>query len=186
MKTVWISIRMLAALSVLTGLIYPLLMTGMAQVLFSRQANGSIIRENGGTVGSTLIGQAFTSDKYFWPRPSAVGYNPLPSGGTNLGPTSSALRDSIVARANHFGAPVVAVPTDLLEASGSGLDPHISPEAARFQIDRILKARGMASTRRSDLEALVRSHVEPPQLGFLGEPRVNVLQLNLALDSLIP
>jgi potassium-transporting ATPase KdpC subunit len=186
MKTVWISIRMLAVLSVLTGLIYPLLMTGMAQTLLPHQANGSMIIENGGTVGSALIGQVFTSDKYFWGRPSAVGYNPLPSSGTNLGPTSAALRDSIDARAARLGSPVVTVPSDLLASSGSGLDPHISPGAAFYQIDRILIARGQDITARTRLETLIRRHTEPPQFGFLGEPRVNVLQLNLALDSLIP
>jgi K+-transporting ATPase ATPase C chain len=186
MKTVWISIRMLAVLSVLTGLIYPLLMTGMAQALFPHQANGSMIDQHGQPLGSALIGQAFTSDKYFWGRPSAVGYNPLPSSGTNLGPTSAALRDSIDARATRLGSPVVAVPSDLLVASGSGLDPHVSPGAAFYQIDRILIARGQDITARTQLEVLIRRHTEPPQFGFLGEPRVNVLQLNLALDSLIP
>ena len=186
MKTVWISIRMLAVLSILTGLVYPLLMTGMAQALFPHQANGSMISENGNTVGSELIGQAFTSDKYFWPRPSAVDYNPLPSSGTNLGPTSAALRDSIDARAAGFRAPVTIVPPDLLQASGSGLDPDISPEAALFQVDRILEARGRTLTGHADLVVLVVSHTEQPQLGFLGEARVNVLELNLALDSLMP
>jgi potassium-transporting ATPase KdpC subunit len=186
MKTVWISIRMLALLSVLTGLIYPLLMTGVAQTLFPHKANGSMIDQHGQPLGSALIGQAFTSDKYFWPRPSAVGYNPLPSGGTNLGPTSAALRDSVMARAARFGEPIAAVPSDLLETSGSGLDPHISPEAALFQIRRILEARGWGLTGHSDLETLVRCHTEAPQFGFLGELRVNVLELNLALDSLIP
>jgi len=185
MKTVWISIRMLATLSVLTGLIYPLMMTGVAQWFFPHQANGSMIMEHDSTVGSALVGQAFNSDRYFWPRPSAVGYKPLPSGGTNLGPTAASLRDSVAARAARFGTPVAQVPSDLLEASGSGLDPHISPEAALFQIDRILEARAQAVTKRSDLETLVRSHTESPQFGLLGEPRVNVLELNLALDSLI-
>lgn len=186
MKTVWISIRMLAVLSVLTGLIYPLVMTRVAQTLFPHRANGSMIIKYDSTLGSALIGQAFTSDKYFWPRPSAVGYNPLPSSGSNLGPTAASLRDSVVARAARFGVPIAAVPSDLLEASGSGLDPHVSPEGALFQIDRILAARGHPLTERAELEVLVRSHTEPPQLGFLGEPRVNVLGLNLALDSLMP
>ncbi|MCX6834970.1 MAG: potassium-transporting ATPase subunit KdpC [candidate division Zixibacteria bacterium] len=185
MKTVWISIRVFAVLSILTGLIYPLMMTGVAQVLFPHQAKGSLIIEHGLTSGSALIGQAFTSNKYFWPRPSAVAYNPLPSGGTNLGPTAVSLRDSVVARAARFGAPIIAVPSDLLEASGSGLDPHISPEAALFQIDRILDARGRTLAGHSDLANLVVSHTEPPQFGLLGEPRVNVLELNLALDSLM-
>ena len=186
MKTVWISIRMLAVLSVLTGLVYPLVMTGIAQALFPRAANGSLIIQNGKPVGSSLIGQTFTSDKYFWPRPSAVGYNPLPSSGTNLGPTSAVLRDSVDARAARFGSSVAVIPSDLLAASGSGLDPHISAGAARIQIGRILTARGRDLTARAGLETLIDRHTEAPQMGLLGEPRVNVLQLNLALDSLLP
>ena len=184
MKTIWQSIRMLAVLSVLTGLVYPLVMTGLAQKLFPGKANGSIIRQNNVPVGSELVGQPFSSDKYFWPRPSAVSYNPLPSAGTNLGPTSSVLRDSILARAERFGAPVEVVPSDLLQASGSGLDPHISTEAARFQVERIVQARNLDQSSRTALLSLIEERIENPTLGIFGMPRVNVLRLNLALDSL--
>ena len=185
MKTVWQSIRMLAVLSVLTGLVYPLAMTGIAQALFWREANGSLVVVNDAAIGSELVGQPFTSVRYFWPRPSALGYNPLLSAGTNLGPASKVLRDSVAARAARLGAPVATVPSDLLLASGSGLDPHISPEAAEFQVARVLSARGMPVSRRNELQTLIQTHTELPQFGIFGEPRVNVLLLNLALDSLM-
>ncbi len=176
--------RMLAILSVITGLIYPLVMTGVAQIFFSDKANGSLIRLNGRIVGSELVGQSFTSDRYFWPRPSAVSYNPVPSAGTNLGPISGELRDSLEARASRFGASVAAVPSDLLEASGSGLDPHISPEAARYQVDKIIKMRNLDLKTKTSLFNMIDKYIEFPTLGLLGEPRVNVLKLNIALDSL--
>lgn len=186
MRTVWQSVRVLFVLSVLTGFVYPVAMTIITGVLFPNKADGSLLLREGRQIGSDLVGQQFTADRYFWSRPSAVGYNPLPSSGTNLGPTSRVLRDSIAARAARFGVPVPDVPADLLEASGSGLDPHISPEAAMFQIDRVLAARGGDSTRHDDLVRLVETHLEGPQFGLFGERRVNVLRLNLALDSLIP
>lgn len=186
MKTMLTSIRVLLVLTFLTGIIYPLVITGVSQMLFPIRANGSMIEVQGRTVGSRLIGQPFVSDRYFWPRPSAVGYDPMPSGGSNFGPTSSALRDSVIARAARLNAPVGSVPADLLLASGSGLDPEISPEAALFQVDRVSKARGADAAGRAKIEALVRGHVQMLQLGLLGEPRVNVLELNLALDSLLP
>lgn len=185
MKTIWISVRMLVVLSILTGLIYPFLMTGLAQAFFSSNANGSMIVANGKTIGSTLVGQNFTSDKYFWSRPSAVAYNPLPSSGTNQGPTNAILKDSVVARANRLGGSPASLPPDLLLSSGSGLDPHISPEAALFQIDRVTAARGGNRADRDRIEALVKSHIELPQFNLFGEERVNVLKLNLALDSLL-
>jgi K+-transporting ATPase ATPase C chain len=186
MKTALTSFRVLFVLTVLTGIVYPLMITGVSQVVFPAKANGSMITVEGRTVGSRLIGQTFASDRYFWPRPSAVGYNPMPSGGSNLGPTSASLRDSVVARAAIFGRPVSTVPPDLLLASGSGLDPEISPEAALFQVERVWKAREAGVTGRARIEALVREGVRAPQLGLLGEPRINVLELNLALDSLLP
>jgi len=188
MNSLLVSLRMLLVLTVLTGVIYPLAITGLAQLFFPRQANGSVIEYAGGAVGSDLVGQNFTSDRYFWPRPSAVDYNPLPSGGSNLGPTSIALQDKITERKARlvFAGSSPDAPPDLLLASGSGLDPHISPEAAFYQIDRVLNARGgLSEPRRQALEVLVQSHTEGPQWGLFGEPRVNVLRLNLALDSLL-
>ncbi len=186
MKTMLTSIRVLLVLTFLTGIIYPLVITGVSQMVLPVKANGSMIEVEGRTVGSRLIGQPFASDRYFWPHPLADGYDPMPSGGSNLGPTSSALRDSVLARAARFNAPVGSVPADLLLSSGSGLDPEISPEAALFQVDRVWKERRAGATSRAKIEALVRTHVQMLQLGLLGEQRVNVLELNLALDSLLP
>ncbi len=185
MKTIWISIRMLVVLTVLTGVVYPFLMTGLAQAFLSHEANGSMIVANGKTIGSALIGQNFTSENYFWSRPSAIGYNPLPSSGTNQSPTNAAWRDSVSARASRLGGAASSLPADLLLSSGSGLDPHISPEAAIFQIDRVAAARGASQADRNRIEALVKSHIELPQFNLFGEERVNVLTLNLALDSLL-
>lgn len=186
MKTVMTSIRVLLVLTVLTGIIYPLMITGVSQVVFPDRANGSMIDVGGRTIGSHLVGQAFASDRYFWPRPSAIGYNPMPSGGSNLGPTSTTLRDSVEKRAAKIGVPIKSIPADLLLASGSGLDPDISPEAALFQIDRVVKARKLTEAELPGIVSLVQSHIKYPQFGLLGEPRVNVLELNLALDSLLP
>ena len=186
MKTMWQSMRVLLVLSVLTGIVYPLVITALSQAFFRAKADGSIIRVNGAARGSELVGQEFISDRYFWSRPSATDYDPLPSAGTNLGPTSAALLDSVEARAARFGKPVDSIPAELLLASGSGLDPDLSPEAAMFQADRVIRARGLPASDRARIDSLVRAHIELRQLGFLGEPRVNVLKLNLALDSLVP
>ena len=169
-----------------TGIIYPLAITGMAQMIFPFQANGSLVMVDNEVVGSVLIGQAFNAPQYFWPRPSAVGYNPLPSSGSNLGPTSRVLSEQIQQREQElrslYNLPADAnLPADLLYASGSGLDPHISPAAARLQIGRVAQARGLTEEQ---LAALVVQFIEPAQFGVLGEPRVNVLLLNLALDAL--
>lgn len=172
------SLRMLIALTILTGIAYPLLVTGLGQTLFPRQAGGSLIDVGGRVVGSALVAQKFEKGIYFQSRPSAVDYNPLPSGGSNLAPTSKKLKDQVAAGRAKWGE---GVPQDLLFASGSGLDPHVSPEAALYQIPRVAKARGLAE---DELRRLVENHIEPVQLGFLGEPRVNVLMLNLALDRL--
>jgi potassium-transporting ATPase KdpC subunit len=178
MKTILQSLRIYIVLTLLTGILYPLAMTGVAQLLFPKQANGSRIIENGKLVGSDLIAQKFESRKYFWPRPSSADYATVPSGASNKGPTNADLKKSIEERREKLGTDA---PVDLLTASGSGLDPHISPEAARMQISRVAAARSMSLQQVS---ALVDQTIEQPQLGFLGEPRVNVVRLNRALDQL--
>jgi K+-transporting ATPase ATPase C chain len=178
MKTIIQSLRIYIVLTLLTGILYPLAMTGIAQLLFPRQANGSKIIENGKFIGSDLLAQKFESPRYFWPRPSAADYATVASGASNKGPTSADLKKSIDERQAKFGN---KAPVDLLTASGSGLDPHISPEAARSQIQRVADARKMSIQQ---ISVLVDQATEQPQFGFLGEPRVNVLRLNQALDQI--
>ena len=180
------AVMMLVIFTVITGIVYPLAVTLAAQAVFPAQANGSLVTVDGQTVGSSLIGQANTDPRYFWSRPSAVSYNPLPSSGSNLGPTSQTLADAVAQREADFRAANnvpegVAVPPDMLFASGSGLDPHISPESARLQVARVAEARGVDAGAVAEL---VEQSIETPQLGILGEARVNVLLLNIALDKL--
>jgi potassium-transporting ATPase KdpC subunit len=188
-RNLLIAIWMTLATTVLLGIVYPLVVTGLAQLLYPRQANGELIRQPDGTVvGSSLLGQPFTSPGYFHSRPSAAGpagYDPMASGGSNLGPTNKALIDRVSGSvqslsAENAGAPV---PVDLATASGSGLDPHISPASAEFQVPRVARERGM---KENEVRALVAKHTEQRQLGFLGEPRVNVLELNLELKAAHP
>lgn len=192
-KQVVTAVRMLLILTFLTGVLYPISMTLLAQLLFSDPANGSLLMVNDQVVGSAQIGQSTEAMNYFWSRPSAVAYmqgssgmEPVASGATNLGSTSAALAQDVALREAAFRqvhqlSPDTAVPVEMLFASGSGLDPHISPEAAQLQVERVAQARGLSSAQVAEL---VEAHVEEPQLGFLGQPRVNVLLLNLALDEL--
>ena len=175
-------------LTLLTGIAYPLVVTGVAQSLFPAQAGGSLIQRDGKPVGSSLIGQNFSDPKHFWGRPSAtspMAYNAANSSGSNLGPLNPALTDAVKGRVEALRAAdpgnTAAVPVDLVTASSSGLDPHISPAAARYQVARVAKARGLAADR---VQGLVDQQTETPLIPFLGESQVNVLQLNLALEAL--
>ncbi|HKT25405.1 MAG TPA: potassium-transporting ATPase subunit KdpC [Terriglobales bacterium] len=186
-KNLITSIRMTVVTTILLGIIYPLVVTAVAQGLFHDQANGQLIYQNGTIVGSRIIGQPFLSENYFHSRPSAAGsgYDAANSGASNLAPTNHALIDRVNSSVAQYQSenPGQLVPIDLVTTSGSGLDPHITPAAAEFQIPRLAKARGLSE---SQLHSLVARHTEGRQFGFLGEPRVNVLELNLELDSIAP
>lgn len=192
MNSVWNNLRMFLWLTILTGIIYPLVITGIAQLTMKKKADGGIIYSQGKPIGAALISQKFVGEKYFWPRPSSQDYNPLPSGGSNLGPTSAALKKAVeerkaaILKASGTGTTNAAkIPSELLFASGSGLDPHISPAAAEFQIDRIIKARNMdPKNGKEALKKLIKYMTEDRQFGILGEPRINVLMLNMALDRM--
>jgi K+-transporting ATPase ATPase C chain len=183
-KNLLISIWMTIATTILLGIIYPLVVTALAQVLFKDKANGQLISPNGNIIGSRIIGQAFTGPAYFHSRPSAAGngYDAANSSASNLGPTNKSLIERVQAdvAANHADHAQQAVPVDLVTTSGSGLDPHISPAAADFQVERVARERGI---RADELRQVVLKHTEGRQLGFLGEARVNVLELNLELDQ---
>jgi len=188
-KNLTIAILFTLVTTVIFGLIYPLAVTGIAQVLFPAKANGQLIEKDGKIVGSRIIGQAFTGPGYFHSRPSAAGmgngYDPTSSGGSNFGPTNKMLVDRVSGSVKSLQAenPSTPVPVDLVTTSGSGLDPDISPAAADFQVPQVAKERGMSE---ADLRAVVARHVEARQWGFLGEAHVNVLELNLDLDSVHP
>lgn len=182
------AVSLFVLLSIITGIVYPLVVTGFAKALFPSAASGSLLEKDGKTIGSTLIGQNFTRPQYFWGRPSATGpypNNAAASGGSNLGPLNPALADAVKARIAALKAAdpanSKAIPVDLVTASASGLDPHISPAAAEYQIERVAKARHLAPKQ---IRQLVIQNTEGRQLGIFGEPRVNVLALNLALDAL--
>jgi len=186
-KNLLISILMTIATTVLLGIIYPLVVTGLAQLFFKDKANGQLIVQNGKVVGSRIIGQAFVGPSYFHSRPSAAGsgYDAANSNGSQLGPTNQHLIDRVktAVASNQADNPSQPVPVDLVTASASGLDPDISPASAEFQVPRIARERGLSE---ADVRALVRAHTQFPQLGVLGESRVNVLELNLSLDAWVP
>jgi K+-transporting ATPase ATPase C chain len=186
-KNLIVAVLMTVVTTVLFGVVFPLVITGLAQVLFPKQANGQLLTRNGAVVGSRLIGQSFSSPGYFHSRPSVAGtgYDAGNSGGSNLGPTNQSLVARVQGDADRLQKekPAAPIPMDLLTTSGSGLDPHISPEAAEFQVPRIASERGLSE---DIVREAIRQHTENRQFGFLGEARVNVLELNLTLDELSP
>jgi K+-transporting ATPase ATPase C chain len=190
MKTqIKIAFRFLLIMTILTGILYPLLMTGMAQLSFPFKANGSLIIKDGKIMGSELIGQKFDSSIYFWSRPSAIGYNPVPSGASNYGPTSDTLKKQVAARRmlfakmNSLSDPLLT-PKEMAFASGSGLDPQISPEAALMQVDRVALARHFDNAQKEKILKIIKVMTESPQFLCLGESRINVLMLNLELNKI--
>lgn len=184
-----IALKFLLIMTLLTGLIYPLLMTGVAQVIYHTKSNGSLILKNGKVIGSDLIGQKFDSSVYFWSRPSVIGYNPIPSGASNYGPTSDTLKKLAELRRESFAkmnsiTDLSSIPKEMIFASASGLDPHISPEAALMQVDRISEARHFSVHQKKKLFEIIRRMTESPQFFCLGQKRVNVLMLNMKLDKI--
>jgi K+-transporting ATPase ATPase C chain len=184
-----ISIKIFAVLTVLCGIAYPLLVTGVAQLAFPKQANGSLIVRDNKVVGSELIGQKFDQKNYFWSRPSATDYNAMPSGGSNLGPSSEKLKQLVADRTTKWNSsnPTTGtepIPSEMLLTSASGLDPHISPKAALLQVNRISNARQFSNEQKQQVVKMITEMTEFPQFSILGESRINVLDLNLALDKL--
>jgi K+-transporting ATPase ATPase C chain len=189
MKALLISLKIFLFFTILTGIVYPFVITGIAQLVFPEKANGSLIVKNNKTIGSILIGQQFDSAIYFTSRPSAVLYNPLPSGGSNYGLNNAKLKNLVVERKsqfitfNHLDS-LTPIPSEMLFASASGLDPHISPQAALLQVERIAKARNFNSIQKQNLLQCINDLTEAPQFLCLGEERINVLLLNLATDKI--
>jgi potassium-transporting ATPase KdpC subunit len=188
-KQILITIKYFFIITIVTGVIYPLFISAVSIIVFPHKASGSLIEKDGKVIGSELIGQKFESDRYFWSRPSAIDYNPAPSSGTNLGPTSAKLKQQYDDRKKIFSEKNLIknaslIPNQMLFASGSGVDPHISPEAAMIQINRIAMARSFNDQQKERLVKLVDSMTDNPQYGFLGDAVVNVLLLNLELDKL--
>lgn len=184
-----VAIKFLLVMTILTGVIYPFLMTGLAQLIFPARANGSLVMKDGKIAGSELIGQKFDSIIYFWPRPSAIDYNPIPSGASNLGPTSDKLKKLVAERhrlfvTNNSLADTTAIPKEMLFASASGLDPHISPESALLQLNRVVGGRNLDDVQIQKVKQLIKNKTQEPQYFLFGEPRINVFELNLALDSI--
>jgi potassium-transporting ATPase KdpC subunit len=184
-----IALKSLLVMSILTGIVYPLLMTGVAQLIFPSKANGSLVMKDGKIIGSELIGQKFDSVIYFWSRPSAIGYNPVPSGASNYGPTSDTLKKQVAVRRFLFATKNslpdhIVIPKEMIFASGSGLDPHISPEAAFLQSERVAIARNFNEAQKQKVQQLIKNMTEDPQFFLFGEPRINVFKLNLALDEI--
>jgi K+-transporting ATPase ATPase C chain len=184
-----IALKFLLVMTILTGIVYPLLMTGVAQLTFPAKANGSLLMIDGKIVGSELIGQKFDSSVYFWSRPSAIDYNPIPSGASNFGPTSAKLKKQVAERRILFATKnsitdTTAIPKEMIFASASGLDPHITPEAALLQVDRIVKYRRFSEELRGKVVDLITNLTENPQFHLFGEERINVFLLNLGLDKI--
>lgn len=190
MKTIIVSLKIFLIFSILTGVVYPMVITGITNVAFPNKANGSLIVKEGTIIGSELIGQQFDSTIYFIGRPSATSYNTLPSGGSNYGLTNDKLKNLVEERKQHFISfnqldSMTEVPSEMLFASASGIDPHISPKAAMLQVERVAKARGFTTEQKQQLQKLVNEHTERPQFLFLGEERINILLLNLEVDKII-
>ena len=189
MKTLIISLKIFLFFTILTGVIYPLFVTAVSQVVYPVQANGSMVVKDNKTIGSELIGQQFDSPIYFSSRPSSISYNPLPSGGSNYGLTNHKLKKLVTERRKYFIAfnnldSLTVVPSEMLFASASGLDPHISPGAALLQVDRIAESRRFSLKQRGEVINLIKNLTEEPQFHLLGEERINVFRLNLSLDSI--
>lgn len=184
-----IALKFLIVMIILTGLLYPVVMTDIAQLTYPSKSNGSLILKNGKIIGSELIGQKFDSSVYFWSRPSIIGYNPVPSGASNYGPTSDTLKKLVESRRESFAGnnsitDISTIPKEMVFASASGLDPHISPEAALIQVDRISEARKFNTNQKDKLFEIIRELTEAPQFFFLGQERVNVLMLNIEIDKI--